>query len=130
MISAAEAKFLSLYRILAARYLDCTIDAVPMPVEEYRFHSVRRWRADFAWPAAKVLVEIEGGQWTGGRHNRAAGYAKDCEKYNTATLEGWRVFRFTPQMLDTHLELVEAVVQLVVDARVGISTDMTFYHEL
>jgi hypothetical protein len=42
-------------------------------------------------------VEVEGGTWTGGRHNRPVGYAKDLEKYNRATLLGWRVFRFTTQ---------------------------------
>jgi len=62
---------------------------------EFRFHPERRWRFDFAWPEFKVAVEIEGGTWTGGRHNRPGGYAADCEKGNEAALLGWAVYRFT-----------------------------------
>lgn len=67
--------------------------------DEYQFHPERKWRFDFAWPREKVAVEVEGGTWKHGRHNRGAGYAADCEKYNTATLLGWRVFRLTGDML-------------------------------
>ena len=30
---------------------------LPTPAQEYRFHATRRWRFDFAWPAAKVAVD-------------------------------------------------------------------------
>jgi very-short-patch-repair endonuclease len=63
-------------------------------VREHRFDPSRRWRFDFAWPAHMLAVEIEGGVWSGGRHTRGAGFVGDCEKYNTATLAGWRVLRF------------------------------------
>lgn len=66
---------------------------------EYRFHPRRKWRADFAHPQAMVLIEIEGGTWSHGRHNRAQGYAADAEKYNHAALMGWSVFRLTRDML-------------------------------
>jgi very-short-patch-repair endonuclease len=39
---------------------------------EYRFHHERRWLADFAQMEARVLIEIEGGIWVNGRHNRAS----------------------------------------------------------
>lgn len=70
------------------------------PTREYRFHPDRRWRFDFAWPAVKVAVEIEGGSWVRGGHNRGVGYQKDCEKYNAATALGWRVFRLTGAMIN------------------------------
>lgn len=57
---------------------------------EYRFHPVRRWRFDFAWPAEKLAVEIEGR----GRHQTFVGFRNDCEKYNAALQLGWRVLRF------------------------------------
>jgi len=72
---------------------------LPKPKQEYRFHPKRRWRFDLAWPEQKVAVEIEGGGWVRGRHHRPAGYRQDCEKYNAAVLMGWRVLRYTPDML-------------------------------
>ena len=73
---------------------------MPQPETEYRFHSKRRWRFDFAWPGLMLAVEVEGGQWVNGRHNRAgAGYEGDLEKYNAAALAGWRVLRFSGDMV-------------------------------
>ena len=73
---------------------------LPAPIREYRFHPTRRWRSDFAWINYRLLVEIEGGVWTQGRHTRGTGYQSDIEKYNTAQLEGWIVLRFTPSMVE------------------------------
>ena len=84
---------------------------MPEPEEEYRFHPVRRWRFDFAWPDQKVAVEIEGGVYNGGRHTRGKGFEGDCIKYNTAQLMGWTVLRFTTGQvkdgyaIDTMLEV-------------------------
>ena len=68
---------------------------LPEPECEYRFARPRQWRFDFAWPALLLAVEVEGGSWSGGRHTSGAGFAADCEKYNEATLRGWRVLRVT-----------------------------------
>ena len=70
---------------------------LPAGEREYRFHPSRRWRFDWAWPAAKLAVEIDGGQWVrrGGRHNSD----KDREKLNAAAVLGWRVLRFSGGML-------------------------------
>jgi len=73
---------------------------LPEPAAEYRFHPTRRWRFDYAYPDAKVAVELEGGTWVNGRHTRGGGFEKDAEKYNAAVLLGWRVLRFTRGMLD------------------------------
>ncbi len=66
----------------------------PMPgaemVRELQFHPERKWRFDFAWPGAMLALELEGV----GRHQTFVGYRADCEKYNAATLRGWRVLRF------------------------------------
>lgn len=64
---------------------------------EHRFDASRQWRFDFAWPALKLAIEIEGGVFSGGRHVRGIGYVKDMEKYNAAALQGWLVLRYTPQ---------------------------------
>ena len=68
--------------------------------EEYVFLKDRRFRFDFAWPKYMIAVEIEGGTWNQGRHVTGAGFAKDCEKYNLAALEGWSVYRFPTQMVN------------------------------
>jgi len=67
--------------------------------KEFRFHPTRRWRADFAHLESKTLIEIEGGIYINGRHNRPAGFAADLEKYLEAALEGWRVIRLGPNEL-------------------------------
>ncbi len=86
------------------------------PLErEYRFHYERRWRADFAHVERRVLIEIEGGIWVNGRHNRAAGFNADLEKYLEAGLLGWRVFRFGPNQIT--MGNVERLVGVISEAR-------------
>lgn len=64
-------------------------------VKEFRYHPTRRWRFDYAIPAKKVAVEVDGGVWTDGRHINPAGYINDMEKLNTAASMGWLVLRIT-----------------------------------
>lgn len=87
--------------------LACRVIGLPAPVREYRFHPPRRFRFDFAWPALKIAVECEGGVWTDGRHVRGRGFLGDCEKYNLATRDGWRVFR-----VGTGMDMVGFVTML------------------
>lgn len=76
------------------------LTGLPDPVREYKFHPDRRFRTDFAWPSKKLLVEVEGGIWMKkGRHTSGKGYESDCTKYNEATLLGYRVLRFTGNMV-------------------------------
>jgi len=72
---------------------------LPAPVREFYFAKPRRFRADFAWPDRKILAEVEGGTWSGGRHVRGKGYESDCEKYSIAAMLGYRVLRFTTAMV-------------------------------
>ena len=81
--------------------LHIRINEFPAPEREYRFRPPRRWRFDFAWPAQKLAVEVEGGIYRGGRHTSIAGFTGDCEKYNEAALDGWRVLRVTPAQVDS-----------------------------
>lgn len=73
--------------------------SLPAPEREYAFIKGRRFRADFAWPEQRLLVEVEGGIWANGRHTRGKGYEIDCEKYNLAALNGFTVLRYTPKMV-------------------------------
>jgi very-short-patch-repair endonuclease len=58
-----------------------------------------KWTADFCYPAARLLIEVQGGVWSGGRHTRGAGYERDRVKYFEAQLRGWRVIEVTPAMI-------------------------------
>ncbi len=77
----------------------CKSDLGVLCVKEHKFHPKRKWRFDYAIPDHKIALEVEGGVWTGGRHTSSSGFLKDMEKYNTATLMGWRVLRTTPDEL-------------------------------
>lgn len=70
------------------------------PAREWRFDLKRKWRFDFAFPVHRVAIEIEGGSWSGGRHTTGTGFQADCAKYNRALELGWRVLRYTPQMVE------------------------------
>ena len=70
-------------------------------VREYKFTSHRKWRFDFANPALMIAIEVEGGLWRNGRHNRPTGYMKDMEKYNAAAWLGWKVIRYTTEQINS-----------------------------
>ena len=101
--SRLESKFLFLWRVAGGPPLE----------REVRFHTSRRWRADFAHLESRTLIEIEGGIYLagGGRHNRGGGYAKDAEKYLEAALAGWRVLRLTAVQLE--IGFIERIVALL-----------------
>ena len=75
-------------------------EQLPAGVREFRFHPKRKWRLDFAWPEARVGLEVEGGVWTQGRHTRGTGFSEDCVKYNEAQLLGWKVLRVTGEQVE------------------------------
>ena len=84
----------------------------PELVEEYRFHPKRRWRADFAHLPTKTLIEVEGGGYRMGRHNRTVGFFQDSEKYLEAALLGFRVIRLaSPQITSEILDRVANAVR-------------------
>jgi len=79
--------------------VQCRAAKLPVPVPELRFAPPRRWRFDWAWPAQRLALEVEGGVFIRGRHSRGAGMVKDMEKYNAATTAGWRLLRVTPKQI-------------------------------
>ena len=72
---------------------------------EFKFHAKRKWRADFHITGKKLLVEVEGGIWSGGRHTRGKGYLGDMEKYNAATVMGYRLIRFSTEQVKSGLAI-------------------------
>jgi hypothetical protein len=94
--------------------------------QEHEFVSGRKWRFDFAAVAEKIAIEVEGGAFTGGRHVRGKGFVADMEKYNSATVRGWRALRYTPEQM-AEGAFVPAVQQLLSDnvCRDGVGHDVT-----
>lgn len=101
--SSRELHFL---RALRAHPFGCRLDA---PVQQLVFHSSRKWRFDFAWPAYMVAVEVHGGIFVKGGHNRGRGLMNDCEKLRAAAVLGWTVLPVGS------VELDEKPVQVIDD---------------
>ena len=82
--------------------------------QEFEFHPKRKWRADFHLVGKKILVEVEGAIWSGGRHTRGKGYIGDMEKYNAATMMGFQVLRFSTDQVKSGLAIqqIEKMVGL------------------
>ena len=99
--SRLEARFALLWRAANGPTLE----------KELVFHTGRRWRADFAHIPSRTLIEIEGGIWIQGRHNRAEGFLADIEKYFEAALADWTVLRLSERQLT--LDSVERIVRFV-----------------
>ena len=73
--------------------------------QEFKFHSSRKWRADFHLKGRMILIEVEGGIWSGGRHTRGKGYIGDMEKYNAAAMLGYQVIRFSTEQVKSGLAI-------------------------
>jgi very-short-patch-repair endonuclease len=83
---------------------------------EWEFEPTRHWRGDIVVHSHKLIIEIDGGQFSGGHRTgfiskkvreraRRRGtipqtpQEEDFDKVNTATMLGWRVLHFTPQQV-------------------------------
>ena len=79
---------------------------------EFQFNPERKWRADFYILGSKVLIEVEGGIWSNGRHTRAQGYLGDMEKYNSAQELGYSVYRYSTEQVKSG-KAIEDIRRLV-----------------
>lgn len=63
--------------------------------KQYRFHPVRKWLFDFAWPSRKIALEVNGGTYLRGSaraaHSRGPRQRQDYEKWSEAAILGWTV---------------------------------------
>jgi len=100
-------------------YQQIELAGLPLPTPQYRFSDNRKWRCDFAWPDRKLALEVEGGVYTKGRHQRPLGFLADCEKYNFATIRGWRVLRVARPHIRSGEALAWVEAALDMPRRVG-----------
>lgn len=75
-------------------YLHIIAPQLPKPVRQFKPIAGRQWSLDFAWPAKKIAVEVEGRG-----HRLSPRYEQDIEKYNTLSAEGWTILRITKELL-------------------------------
>lgn len=121
-------------------------DSISGAQKEYRFHPIRRWKFDIAFPSRKVAVEIDGGGFgrpvvcqrclqtvkrktakgktvivrEGGRHNTGTGANADNEKFNAAAMLGWRVLRFTTSALARNMGAAINTIRAALDTQIDI----------
>jgi very-short-patch-repair endonuclease len=91
---------------------------LPQAVREFRFaknyNPPRQWRFDFAWPEHHVAVEIDGGIFVGGGHNRGLQFSDNADKLNAATVNGWKILKFTTLSLrEKPVQCIELVASLL-----------------
>ncbi len=82
----------------------CKQNGFPVPKRELMFAEGRRWRFDLAWTlldiANPLAVEVNGGGWVNGRHNRGSSLEAEYEKLAHAAALGWRVIPVTYAQLN------------------------------
>ena len=69
-------------------------------------------RVDFAWPASRLVVEVDGYAF----HADRASYRADRRRTNALVLEGWRVLRFSWEDVREHPDQVVAAVRAALAA--------------
>lgn len=74
---------------------------LPVPVTQYEVFSGNRLvaRVDFAWPYAKLILEVDGWRY----HSDDAAFLHDRVKQNELIHIGWRVLRVTARTSDQYL---------------------------
>ncbi len=59
----------------------------------FQFKSTKHWRFDFHLIEHRILVEISGGPWSGGRKGKLANKAWSIDRYDVAEDMGYTVVR-------------------------------------
>ena len=91
----------------------CCANGLPAPETEVLFAPPRKYRADYLFRQAKVIVEQNGGIWKKGAHSSGKGLLRDFAKSNLAQQLGFRYFVFTPQQMRSG-EAVEALKEILI----------------
>lgn len=83
----------------------CKDAGLPVPVKEFKFCPTRKFRADYAWEAFMLLLEVNGGAYINGRHTRGLGFERDCERRCIAVALGYSILEVTPKQMRNGLAL-------------------------
>lgn len=77
----------------------CEAHGLPKPVDEHPFHPTRKWRFDWLFDGWLAL-EVNGGNFAGGRHVKPADLLSEYEKINEAQIMGYVVLIVTPEQVN------------------------------
>lgn len=80
--------------------LACKAHGLPAPIGEYEFCPGRKWRFDWLFAEIDLVLEVQGGIFSQGRHTRGAALLKEHEKLNYAAILGYRVMFCTPEDIE------------------------------
>ena len=59
----------------------------------------KNWRFDFHIVKLRLLIEIEGGSWSGGRSGKLANKAWSVDRYDQTEELGYKIERFHPDQI-------------------------------
>jgi len=83
------------------------------PIEQWEVRiDCRVIRADFAWLAERVIVEIDGYAF----HSSFEAFQPDRTRQNSLVLDGWTVLRFTPLDVTMRPDVVAATIRAALAA--------------
>lgn len=71
----------------------------PLPLRQHQFARCvnRKFQSDFFWDDERLIVEIDGGMYSNGRHNTGKGREEDMERDAIAYGLGITTLRFSPK---------------------------------
>jgi hypothetical protein len=75
------------------------LHGLPEPVTQFKFHPVRKWRTDIAYPEHMILIEYDGGTWIKSGHSSGSAILRDNIKHNASALLGYRTLRFVDKQV-------------------------------
>lgn len=81
-----------------------TLSKYDTVIEEQIFNRIMdtkmRFRADYFCPNLRLIIELNGGQWKNGRHNRGGkSYETDLLKINLAQRNNYQIWQYTYEMI-------------------------------
>lgn len=97
---------------LNARYPSLALSVI----HDKTFAPPRKWRADFRWEEARLIVEIDG-LYGNSRHRSVTGFHNDICKLNAACMLGYHVLRFTSRHINADVEGCVEMVARVIQSR-------------
>ena len=104
-MSASDLEQLFAFQVKAA--------GLPEPEREVCVIPGRKFRFDFCWREARLLVEINGGTFTRGGHSTGLGIKRDYIKQNLCQLAGYKLLTFDSDMVKSGqaLEFTEKMLR-------------------